>query len=111
MPPVVTITSSGPPTGMPFVFRSLATRRSSSLRKAGRLDVVAVVGVDRPVHPRLHRVGCLEADVALIEPEGILDRIHHVADADDAGEGHGIEVLAHGVMLPENADGGGGFAG
>jgi hypothetical protein len=31
--------------------------------------------------------GGVEADVALVEPEGTLDRIHHVADADDAEKG------------------------
>jgi len=53
-------------------------------RHAGRLKVVAPVVVDRPVHGRFHRVRRVEADVSLIETEGILDRIHHVADPDDA---------------------------
>ena len=62
---------------------------------AGRLEVVALVLVDGAAHRRLDRVGRVEADVALIEPEGVLDRVHHVADADDAGERDDVEVFAH----------------
>ena len=35
------------------------------------------------------------SDVALVEPEGAVNRIHHVADADDAGEGNRVEKLSH----------------
>ena len=46
----------------------------------------------RALHRRFERVRRVEADVPLIEPERILDAVHHVADADDAGERHGVEV-------------------
>ena len=62
---------------------------------AGRLEVVALVLVDGAAHRRLDRLGRVEADVALIEPERVVDRIHHVADADDAGERDDVEVFAH----------------
>ena len=64
-------------------------------RDAGRLQVVALVLVDGAAHGRLDRLGCVEADVALIEPERVLDRVHHVADANDAGERDDVEVCAH----------------
>ena len=64
-------------------------------RHAGGLDVVAVVVVDGPVHRALDRVRRVEAHVSLIEPERILDGVHHVADADDAGERHRVEEMPH----------------
>ena len=42
-----------------------------------------------------HRRGRVEADVALIETERTIDRIHHVADANDAGERNGIQIRGH----------------
>ena len=56
-------------------------------RDAGGLQVVRLVVGDRARHRRLDGVGRVEADVALIEAKRIGDRVHHVADADDAGEG------------------------
>ena len=47
------------------------------------------------MHGFLDGIGRVEADVSLIEPEWILDAVHHVADADDAGERDGVEVFAH----------------
>jgi hypothetical protein len=64
-------------------------------RHAGGLQVMAPVVVDGAAHRRLDRVGRVEADVALIEPERVLDRVHHVADANDAAERNGIEQFAH----------------
>jgi hypothetical protein len=46
-------------------------------------------GLSQRLFDRLRHV---EADVALVEPERPVDRIHHVADTDDAGEGHVVQV-------------------
>ncbi len=68
---------------------------SSSLRDARRLNVVAAVVVDGAAHRVLDRIRRVEADISLIEAKGILDAVHHVADADDAGEGNGVDELGH----------------
>ena len=73
MPPVVTITSSGLPIGMPFFVRSFSREQLQQPRHARRLQVVAAVLVDGAAHRRLDRVGRVEADVPLIEAERILD--------------------------------------
>src|SRR6185436_5795612 len=62
----------------------------------GRLQVVRPVLVDGAPHRALHGVRRVEADVALVETKRVRDGIHHVADADDAGEGDAVEELAHG---------------
>src|SRR5438034_1109466 len=51
--------------------------------------------VDRAAHRLLDGVGGIEAHIPLIEAERILDAVHHVADADDAGEGDIVEEGAH----------------
>src|SRR5258708_5891032 len=68
-------------------------------RHAGRLQIVAAVLVDGAAHRRLYGVGCVEAHVPLVETEGVLDGVHHVADADDAREGNGVQELSHRAML------------
>src|SRR4029078_4008521 len=69
-------------------------------RQRCRLQGVAPILVDRLADRRLDAVGRVEADVPLVETERILDAVHHVADADDAGERDGIEQLAHGQIIP-----------
>ena len=58
-------------------------------------DVVRLVLRNRPNHRGLHGVGRVEAHIALIEAERIFDGIHHVADANDAGERDGVQVTRH----------------
>src|SRR4030095_1895291 len=53
--------------------------------------------VDGAPHRRFYCLRRVEADVPLIEPERILDAVHHVADANDAGEGNAVEIFAHRV--------------
>jgi hypothetical protein len=65
-------------------------------RHAGGLEVMRLVLGNRPRHRGLHGVGRVEADIPLVETERIGDRIHHVADADDAREGNRVEVGGHG---------------
>ena len=36
-----------------------------------------------------------DLDVTLIEPEGPIDGVHHVADSDDAGERNTVEISSH----------------
>src|SRR5262249_21023829 len=74
-------------------------KQLEQVRKARRLQVVAPVFVDGAMHRRLDGFGRVEADVALIEAERVLDAVHHVADADDAGKGDGVEELTHDRML------------
>ena len=59
------------------------------------LDVVAAVVVNRLPHRLLDGIRRVEADVPLIEAERILDAVHHVADADDARQRNGVDVLGH----------------
>ncbi len=66
---------------------------------AGRLEIVRPVLIDGQAHPLLHGVGRVEAHVSLVEPERAFDLVHHVADADDAGHWHRVEVLGHGYCL------------
>ena len=68
--------------------------------QAGRLDVVRAVVVDGGPHPRFQRLRRVEADVPLIQPKRIPHAVHHVADADDARERHGVEVGGHLGMVP-----------
>ncbi len=96
MPPVVTRTSSGEPIGILFVCPELLGDELQQPRHAGRLHVVAAVLVDGPPHRVLDRVRRVEAHVSLIEAKRILDAVHHVADADDAGQGDGVDELGHG---------------
>ena len=95
MPPVVTMTSSVAADRNAVLAPQLLGQQLEQPRHAGRLQVVAAVLVDRALHRRLDGVGRVEADVALIEAERILDAVHHVADADDAGERNAVEKLAH----------------
>jgi len=64
-------------------------------RHAGGLEVVSAVLGDRARHRVLDRIGRVETDVALIEAERLVDGVHHVADANDAGERNGVEKRAH----------------
>ena len=64
-------------------------------RHAGGLQVMRLVLRDRLDHRRLDGIGRIEAHVALIETKWIRDRVHHVADADDAGERNAVEVRSH----------------
>ena len=84
---------------MPFFFRIFSANalRSGGM-PCGRQVVRAVVG-HRLGDGLLERVGRVEGDVALIEAERILDGVHHVADADDGGDGNGIVELAHRVSV------------
>jgi len=80
----------------------LLRKELEQARHAGGLQIVAAVFVDGAPHRGLDGIRGVEADVALVEPEGTLDRIHHVADADDAGEGDAIEIFTHdepGILL------------
>ena len=94
IPPVVTIRSSRrrdrDPIDVAAVFRradrAAAARRSSAGSGCGSSSIARV-------HRPLHRLRRVEADVPLVEAKRILDAVHHVADADDAGEGHRIEEL------------------
>ena len=65
-------------------------------RQAGGLQVVGVVVRDGPDDRILHRLGRIEADVALIETKRLVDGVHHVADADDAGEWDRVKIAGHG---------------
>ncbi len=65
-------------------------------RQAVGLQVVGPVVGNRLRHRRLHRVRGVEADVALVEPERVLDRVHEVADEGDAREWNRIEIFSHG---------------
>src|SRR5829696_3926780 len=51
------------------------------------------------MHRVLDGVRRVEAHVPLVEAERILDAVHHVANADDAGERNPVEKLTHLVML------------
>ena len=95
IPPVVTMTSSGAPTGIPLTRRSFADEQIQQLRNAGGLNVMSVVVVDGAVHRALDRLGRVETHVPLIEAERILDGVHHVANPDDAGERHRVEKVGH----------------
>ena len=67
-------------------------------RHAERGQVVRVVGLDGLAHALLEGLGRVEADVALVEAEGVLDRVHHVADAHDAGHRKRVEEDTHGRL-------------
>src|SRR4029078_5229857 len=62
---------------------------------AGRLQIVRLVFGDCARHRRLDRLRRIEADVALTQPIGFGDRVHQVADSDDAGDRYLVEVDAH----------------
>ena len=80
---------------MPFFVAQLrrrAARAAAECRSSGR----SACGCRATpwTSASLTDVGRVEADVALIEPERPVDRVHHVADADDAGERNLVEVAA-----------------
>ncbi len=108
MPPVVTMISSDEPTGDPVLGPQLLRQQLEQSRQARGLQVVAAILVDRTPHRALDRLRRVEAHVALVEPERILDAVHHVADADDAGQRDGVEEAAHRVMLVQTDTSGGG---
>ena len=64
-------------------------------RHAGRRQVVRLVVANGLGHRLLHRGGRVKADIPLIETEGFVDGVHHVADADDARQRNGIEERGH----------------
>ena len=70
--------------------RDRASFAASSSREARRrrcgLKVVGLVFVDGAPHRRLDGVRRIEADVALVEPVGIGDRVSDRECTDDAGE-------------------------
>ena len=70
--------------GDPIHVAELPCEQLEEARDAGRLEVVAVIVVDRAVHRALDGIGRVEAHVPLVQAERILDGVHHVADADDA---------------------------
>jgi hypothetical protein len=68
-------------------------------RNTGRLQVVSFVFRDRAGHRVLDAVGRVEADVALVEAIWVRDRIHHVANPDDAGERNLVQIRGHAPSL------------
>ena len=60
----------------------------------GRLHVVRAILGDAFDERVLDGVRSVEADIALIEAKRLVDGVHHVADADDAGERNLVEVGA-----------------
>ena len=62
----------------------------------GRLDIVGVIRVECLLHCRFDGARGLEAHLTLIETERMLHAKHHVANADDAWERDGVQVVAHG---------------
>jgi len=79
----------------PVLDAQLVREQLLQARQPRRLQIVAAVLVDRAAHRRLDGFGRVEAHVPLIEPERIRDAVHHVADADDAGEWNVVEELPH----------------
>ena len=56
---------------------------------------MGVIVRDRFDQRVFQRIGRVEAEVALVEAERALDRVHHVADADEARKRDVIQVRRH----------------
>ena len=69
---------------VPHLLRECLAQR----RNAGGREVVRAVVGHRFRDGLLEGLGRVEGDVALIEAERILDGVHHVADANDGGDGN-----------------------
>src|SRR6185503_13898664 len=83
----------------PVSVAELGGHQLTQARNAVGLQVMRLVPGDRAYDRRLHRLRRIEADVALIETERIRDGIHHVANADDAGERYLVEVQTHWIQI------------